>query len=190
MIRGKITYCLASVAIVSMLVISGCVSEKPEGTPAPTGTPTTVPTVTVIPVPTQQTGSGVEILNAPTTAIAGKSFDVVWRVNSPSEKSIPHTAVHFGPQSQSEPLTLSSYPSLTTAQTGTIPANFSAKIIINSTGTTYFRAHAIVDGTNYWSQERTIMISSSTVNVIGTPTVTMTGSSTVTMTPRSTGGYY
>ena len=177
MIRGKTTYYyIAFIAIVSSLIISGCVSQQPEGTPAPTVVPTTIPTAT--PVPTQQPGTSVEVLNAPATAVTGKSFDVIWRVNSPSEKTIPHTAIHYGPQSQAEPLTLASYPSLTTAQNGTIPANFSAKIIINTTGTIYFRAHAIVDGVQYWSPERTITVS-------GSPTVTTTGRATVTMTATS-----
>jgi hypothetical protein len=164
MIRGKTTYYyIAFIAIVSALIISGCVSQQPTGTPAPTVVPTTTPTAipTATPVPTQQPGTSVEVLNAPATAVAGKSFDVMWRVNSPSVKTIPHTAVHYGPESKSEPLTLTSYPTLTQVQNGTIPANFSAKIIINATGITYFRAHAIVDGVNYWSQERTINISGS-----------------------------
>lgn len=173
MIRGKIVY-IAFIAIVSSLIISGCVSQQPTGTPAPTvvptTTPTAIPTATPVPVPTQQPGTSVEILNAPATAVAGKSFDVIWRVNSLSVKTIPHTAVHYGPESKSEPLTLTSYPSLTQVQNGTIPANFSAKIIINATGITYFRAHAIVDGVNYWSQERTI-------NISGSPTATTSGSS-------------
>jgi len=178
MIRGKIVY-IAFIAIVSSLILSGCVSQEPTGTPAPTVVPTTIPTAipTATPVPTQEPGTSVEVLNAPATAVAGKSFDVVWRVNSPSVKTIPHTAVHYGPQAQVEPLSLSSYPSLTPVQNGTIPANFSVRITINSTGITYFRAHAIVDGVQYWSPERTITIS---------------GSSIATATPvaTSTGGYY
>ena len=185
MIRGKIAY-IAFIAIVSSLILSGCVSQEPTGTPAPTVVPTTIPTVipTATPVPTQEPGTNVEVLNAPATAVAGKSFDVVWRVNSPSVKTIPHTAVHYGPVSKSEPLTLTSYPTLTQVQNGTIPANFTAKIIINTTGTIFFRAHAIVDGVQYWSSERTISVS-------GSPTVTMTGRSTVTMTatPQATYNY-
>lgn len=179
MIRGKTTcYYIAIVAIVSSLIISGCVSQEPTGTPAPTMVPTTMPTAipTATPVPTQQPGISVEVLNAPATAVAGKSFDVVWRVNSPSAKTIPHTAIHYGPQSQAEPLSLTSYPSLTSVQTGTIPANFSIGIIINTTGITYFRAHAIVDGVNYWSPERTITISgSSTATMTATPRATSSG---------------
>lgn len=178
MIGGKISYVIAIIAIVSSLIISGCVSQKPEGTPSPTAAPTLVPTSvpTATPAPTQQPGISVQILNAPLNAAAGKSFDIIWRVNSPSEKKILHTAVHYGQESRSEPLTLTSYPSLIPPQSGTIPANFSAKMILNATGITYFRAHAIVDGVNYWSSEKTI-------------TITGSATSTMTATPKATGGY-
>ncbi|CAG1003489.1 hypothetical protein METP3_03523 [Methanosarcinales archaeon] len=166
MIRGKITFIL--IIILSLLIVSGCVSQEPTGTPTaiPTATPIGTATATVIPTQTQQPGTSVDILNAPGTAVPGKSFDVIWRVNSPDEKTIPHTAIHYGPQSKAEPLTLTSYPDLTQVQSGTIPANFSAKIIINSTGTTYFRAHAIIDGVNYWSPEKIITVSAPAIITI------------------------
>lgn len=150
-------------ATVSLLILSGCVNQQPAVTPEPTVEPTAVPTVP--PAPTQQPGISVDILNAPASALVGKSFDVIWKVNSPVQKTIPHTAIHYGPDSQGEPLTLSSYPNLTTAQTGTIPSNFSVKMILNNTGTTYFRAHAIVDGIHYWSSERTISITGSPAEI-------------------------
>jgi hypothetical protein len=177
---GKTYYCVAFLAIVSLLIISGCVSKEPQGTPVPTAIPTAVPTQvvpTATPSPTQQPGISVEVLNAPENASAGKSFDIIWRVNSPSEKNITHTAIHYGPESKSEPLTLASYPILTTAKIGKIPANFSDKITINATGVTYFRAHAIVDGLNYWSSEKMISIKGSpTVIITATPTATQTSS--------------
>jgi hypothetical protein len=153
MIRGRI-YVVALIAIVSSLIISGCVTAPPQVTPTPTATP-----VPITPVPTP--GFGVEVLKAPATAVAGKSFEVSWRVNSPGQKNIPHTAIHYGPDSKSEPLTLTSYPSLTTPQSGAIPADFKANITIGKTGIIYFRAHAIIDGTNYWSDEKIITITAS-----------------------------
>ncbi len=176
---GKTSYCVALIAIVSLLIFSGCVSKEPQGTPVPTAIPTAVPTKaipTATPSPTQQPGISVEVLNAPENATAGKSFDIIWRVNSLSERSINHTAIHYGPESKSEPLTLVSYPILTTPQNGKIPANFSDKITINTTGVTYFRAHAIVDGLNYWSSEKIISIKgTSTATAIPTPTKTSSG---------------
>jgi hypothetical protein len=108
----------------------------------------------------------VDILNAPDTAVPGKSFDVIWKVNSPGEKTISNTAIHYGSQSEAEPLMITSYPKLTPIQSGTIPANFSAKIIINSTGITYFRAHAIIDGVNYWSLEKILTVSAPPIIIV------------------------
>lgn len=152
MIRGKITMFFI---VVSFLIMSGCLDQQPAGTPAPTQTST----ATAAPTPAQQSGTGVEILNAPDTAIPGKSFDVIWRVDSPAEKAIQHTAIHYGPQSRAEPVTLASYPNLTSVQNGTIPANFSTTMIINTAGITYIRAHAIIESVDYWSPEKIIKVS-------------------------------
>jgi len=172
MIRGRIIYVLALIAIVSSLIISGCVTAPPEAAPTPTATPVTA---TPMPTPTPS----VEVLKSPATAAASKSFEVSWRVNSPEQKNIQHTAVHYGPDSKSEPLTLTSYPSLTTVQSGAIPADFSANITIGKTGIIYFRAHAIIDGTNYWSEEKMITITVPTnvsTTAVQTPTATATTS--------------
>lgn len=155
--------------LVSSLIISGCVTAPPKVTPTPTGTP--MPTLTPTPTP----GYSVEVLSAPAAAAAGKSFEVSWRVNSPVQKNIPHTAIHYGPDSKSEPLTLTSYPSLTPVQNGTIPADFSTNITISRTGIIYFRAHAIIDGTNYWSDEKMIAVYiPSNVTPSVTPTIKVT----------------
>lgn len=172
MLRGRKICYIVIVAAVASMIISGCVSKPPEITP--TVSPTISPVVTPTPTPIPK-GVSVEVLKAPDTAAAGQSFEVVWRVNSPSQKQIPHTAVHYGSESKSEPLTLTSYPALTKVQNGTIPANFSAMIVINSTGTTYFRAHAIVDGVSFWSEEKTITISSS---LNATPAATLVQTTT------------
>ncbi|MCZ7392258.1 MAG: hypothetical protein O8C56_02870, partial [Candidatus Methanoperedens sp.] len=73
-----------------------------------TATPLATPIVTKpMPTPTPPiTGYTVEFLSAPATAVSGQSFMVSWRVNSPVQENINHTAVHYGPDSKSEPLTL------------------------------------------------------------------------------------
>src|SRR5450756_3089509 len=40
------------------------------------------------------------------------------------------------------------------------------KIIINSTGITYFRAHAIIDGVNYWSLEKILTVSAPPIIIV------------------------
>ena len=175
MIRGRIIHVVALIAIVSSLIISGCVTAPPEATPTPTAAPAGTP----MPTPTPTPGYSVEVLNAPSTAAASQGFVVSWRVNSPVQKNIQHTAVHYGSESKSEPLTLASYPSLTTAQSGAIPADFSANITIGKTGIIYFRAHAIIDGTSYWSDEKTITVTVPTnvsTTAVQTPTATATTS--------------
>ncbi|MDD5473574.1 MAG: hypothetical protein PHU34_05430 [Candidatus Methanoperedens sp.] len=173
MFRGSLTHYIAVAAIVTSLIISGCVTAPPEAIPSPAATPVQTPA----PTP----GISVEVLKAPASAVAGEKFEVSWRVNSPVRKDIPHTAVHYGQESKSEPLTLKSYPSLTTPQNGTIPADFSASIAVNVSGTTYFRAHAIIDGVNYWSEEKMITISASSA----TPSV---ASAKVTSYPMAVNG--
>jgi len=177
MIRSKIVIWIAAIAIVSSL-ISGCVSP-PTGTPTPVVTPVTTPTPTVATTPAPTPATSVVVLTAPTTAVAGQGFVVTWRVNSPTQVTIPHTAVHYGPDPKSEPLTLKSYPALTPVQNGTIPADFSANITIGKTGVIYYRAHAIIGGTNYWSDEKTITVTAPT-NVSSMVTQTSTATATAT----------
>ncbi len=179
MIRGKIIFWIAAIAIVSSL-LSGCVSapqgpSTPVVTPVMTTTPTTIATPVTTPAPTP-VPSGV-VLTVPTTAVASQSFMVSWRVNNPTQVTIPYTAVYYGPDSKSEPLTLTSYPGKTDVLNGTIPADFSANITIGKTGIFYFRAYASIGGTNYWSAERTINITTpTTVSIKITPTATATTS--------------
>jgi hypothetical protein len=177
MIRRKIVIWIAAIAIVFSL-ISGCVNP-PTGTPTPVVTPVTTPTATPVTTPVPTPAPSVMVLTAPTTAVAGQGFVVSWRVFNPTQVTIPHTAVHYGPDSKSEPLTLKSYPVLTPVQNGTIPADFSATITIGKTGVIYYRAHAIIGGANYWSDERTITITAPmnvSSMVTQTPTVTVTTS--------------
>jgi len=110
----------------------------------------------------------VTVTDKPDTVEAGKDFTVTWMVDSPSQKTIAHTAVHFG--SESNPGEISTdtgpggtaYTKLTTdfaAGEFTIPNTFTPTITAPSIPqTNYFRAHAIVDGENYWSDEFSISI--------------------------------
>ncbi len=164
MIKVNSYYLIVAFMVLS-LVFSGCVS-----TPPPQATPTQTATPAPTPVPTES--PSVEVLNAPATAVAGQSFEVTWRVNSPVQKNITHTAVHYGPEPKVEPLTLQSYPNLTTPQGGLIPATFKGNITINTPGVIYFRAHAIIDTVNYWTPEMTVTVSAPPASV--TPKILVT----------------
>ena len=108
--------------------------------------------------------TSVEILDAPVTVEEKTSFEITWKVNSINKTNINHTAIHYGPESKSEPLTLGSYPnismagSLSMADTVLIPGVFSSNITIEYPGKVYFRAHAIIDDKNYWSEEKSLNV--------------------------------
>lgn len=108
----------------------------------------------------------VAIVSAPPSVPLGEDFEVVWRVDSPVQKEIAHTAVHYGANSIPGVLgteagpAASGYQFVSLIQKGTIPGTFTSSIGTRSPGTLYFRAHAIIDGNNYWSPERSILVTS------------------------------
>ena len=107
----------------------------------------------------QRSSQSVVVVDIPTTVETGSPFTISWKVNSNSEYQINHTAIHYGPDSESEPLTLISYPNVTYDYSGVmIPATFSANITINTPGVTYFRAYATINDVNYWSEEKRIVV--------------------------------
>ncbi|MGQ0536433.1 MAG: pre-peptidase C-terminal domain-containing protein [Methanobacteriota archaeon] len=75
----------------------------------------------------------VTITSVPSTVSPGAGFSVCWDVTGSG--TISHTGVHHGTSS-------GSYPSHTTAQSGTAPANFCASLTAPSSGSVYLRAHA------------------------------------------------
>lgn len=109
-------------------------------------------------------GPGVTITDAPSSIDAGQTFDVYWRIDSPVQRNIQHTAVHYGTSPVAGDLgtdvapAASGYPDLTPPKAVTIPGTFSDTISTSSVGTVYFRAHAIVDGKHYWSDESSILV--------------------------------
>lgn len=161
-------YVLICIAV--LLFASGCVEEEddegiepvPEDIPLPEETPASGDE------DAGEAGEGaegaesgeisVEVLEAPESAEVGQSFPVRWQVNSPVETEIPHTAIHYGPEPVSGEPTLESYPFLTIPKNGTIPAEFEDTLLLEEAGTVYFRAHAIIDEINYWSDEQSIEV--------------------------------
>lgn len=106
----------------------------------------------------QVDGTPMEVTDFPQTTPAGTDATVQWRVHHLRSTQIPHTAVHFGPDSQDVALRQGNpfaYPKLVPdpAHQGQIPATFDAKIPTPEPGPVYFRAHAVIDGTNWLSAE-------------------------------------
>ncbi len=163
------------ICISVLLFASGCAEEEgdegtddvpvPEDVPLPEEIPTSGAEDAVEAVEgvegaegAEDEGISVEVLEAPESVEAGQSFQIRWKVNSPVETEIPHTAVHYGPESKSGELTLQSYPFLTVPKNGSIPAEFEDSLLLEEIGAVYFRAHAIVDETSYWSDEQAIEV--------------------------------
>lgn len=94
-------------------------------------------------------------------------LNLVWRVEAEKEQTIMHTAVHYDYQSHPGELgkeigpAQSGYTSLTpefAKRDSKIPGNFTAKITPQLDGMIYLRAHAIIDGQNYWSEEKIVKV--------------------------------
>lgn len=166
---------IAIIGVLLIIYVLISISPSPSK-PASTETP-------VAATPVSNLNASAEVLKAPSTAVVDKPFEISWRVNSPIETTINHTAIHYGPESKSNPLTLESYRYISDILSGSVPNDFSTKITINNTedysaGVLYFRAHAIMYGASYWSEEKTISVQStpttSITPTINTPTISVT----------------
>jgi len=106
------------------------------------------------------------LIEPPSTATSGQAVVFSWRVNAPADSQITHTAIHYSTESQPGIFRLdvtppnSGYSELTTEYAS---GNFNEGIFqttLTVTETTYFRAHSIIDGDNYWTEEFMIEITS------------------------------
>jgi len=110
----------------------------------------------------------ISIKSAPTVQklADGKSARVLWEISGP-EKTISHTAIYYDFVSHSGKLDknatayLAGYPSYTiqyASKEEDIPKTFDADLPIKQIGTIYYRAHAIIEGKHYWTDEKSINI--------------------------------
>ncbi|MCX9011918.1 MAG: hypothetical protein OIN66_12440 [Candidatus Methanoperedens sp.] len=155
------------IATVLLLAASGCVTPTPTPVTTPTHaptetpslTPTATPTATSTPLITTSPASVkpiIKVTSYPTTVNGESNFTIKWEVSGGSPGNISHTAVHWGFNSGGE--NISDYPRTSIIQTGKTPQQFSVELKAPASGTIYFRAHAIVDGTNVYAPEYTITI--------------------------------
>ena len=143
---------LVIIAIVGVAYLSTHSYQAPAYTSTTTSSTTTA----------QQGNYAVSIVNAPASVLVGKPFTITWKVDSPVQKTIAHTAIHYGPRSVPNPTAPSDYPLTPDIKSGVIPGTFSIQFTITPTGTYYYRAHAIIDGQNVWSDERMITVTGQT----------------------------
>ena len=149
---------MKSLLLVLMLFAAGCVATD-YGSQKTTVQPTTV----------QATELDVKVSFAdiPATVKPNSKFAVKWKVDSNQQKNVTHTAVHYGNKSVSGDLSTdvapdkSGYDSLTpeyASGINKIPNEFSTAVVFENKGTVYARAHVIVDGKNYWSDEKSVKV--------------------------------
>lgn len=110
----------------------------------------------------------IKLLNLPNTVIAGKDFTLQWRVETPEPQTISHTAIHW--DTVAHPGKLDN--TITPAQAGylnftpefasgtfSLPREFTATLTTPLSGKKiYLRAHAIIKGKNFWTNEEEIAI--------------------------------
>lgn len=159
MIRGKITCIL--ILILSLLIISGCVSQKPTGTPTAIPTATPIPTPTVI--PTQQPGTTtasapaiITITSIPGRPVENSNYTIKWQVSGGTAGDISKTELLWDFKKGNATITDYSYN--TPPVTGKTPMEFNQTLKAGPSSTIYFRAHAIVDGVEIFSDEKQMTI--------------------------------
>ncbi|HEY9246957.1 MAG TPA: hypothetical protein VIO11_08940 [Candidatus Methanoperedens sp.] len=157
------------VAIALLLIVSGCMGTAPKSTPAPTSTYLETPAATPLKTAPVPTATAVPTANPEITAIkpsiivtsystsvTGESnFTINWEVSGGG--TISKTMILWGFKSGGENIT--DYLRNSTIQTGQTPGTFSTEMKAPSGGgPIYFRAYAVVDGTEIYSLEYQIII--------------------------------
>jgi predicted lipoprotein with Yx(FWY)xxD motif len=113
-------------------------------------------TTTQSPVNTSSMQPVIKVTSYPSSAFGDTINTIRWEVSGGTPGNISNTAILWDYKSGSA--NISDYSKATVIQTGNTLQQFSAEINIPSSGTLYFRAHAIVDGTDVFSQEYQISI--------------------------------
>lgn len=117
------------------------------------------------------------IVDAPAQADVGEEVTFTWRIEG-DETSTDHTAVHFSLASTADQdeVGLDDFDALTEVQTGDVPDTFEATFEMPFPGIVYFRAHTIIDGANYFSNEQTVQVEGTPMEVLESPAQVEAGS--------------
>ncbi len=161
--------------VIATVLIAGCIGAPQQRIePAVTAPPeTAMPEVTEAPAEEMEKAPEVaapavtiELVDVPTSAVVGHDIRVSWRVIG-GDLRATHSAVHYDYESKPGMFGLdigpaaSGYPSLTkdfVSGDFALPMDFSVAFEPDKAGTIYFRAHAIVGGKNYWTDERSVVV--------------------------------
>ncbi len=144
---------LLAMLVVALFVV-GC-SSAPAPTPAPTTAPTDAPVA-----PTASAAVAVEFVSVPAEVTLGKPVMVSWKVTGVT--TTVHTAVHYDTKSHADvaiaDLTTQTYPSASPRAylSGDTTNAFETSFAFDEMITVYMRAHTIVDGQSYWTEEKSV----------------------------------
>ena len=125
------------------------------------------------------------LVNAPKEAEADITTTFTWRIDGPPA-TINHTSVHYGIVSDPGEKDLKAKPEDTkytdfvkdfASGDYNIPLQFVGNTVMSTAGTYYFRAHALIDGKNYWTDEYTMEIKPQgySISVVNAPTSASVG---------------
>lgn len=104
----------------------------------------------------------VTILNYTSTANTSEPINLTWEVSmdadlNSTDLAVEHTDVHFGNESVTQVANATAYGNQSAEQTGPIGV-FNTTITVTTNGTLYMRAHAVLNGSDYWSDEVVIQV--------------------------------
>jgi hypothetical protein len=166
MFQGKQITIVTVTGLVFMLIISGCVStplnettSTPTSTPIPASSPVLVPPFTqshdpekpLLRIPT------INISSYPAEVIEGTNFTIQFEVSGgTNQENISHAAVHWGTNSGGKDI--KDYGRFSRVYTGKVPQKFNVELKAPESGIIYFRAHALINGADLYSNEYEIRI--------------------------------
>ncbi len=122
----------------------------------------------------QASAPAVSIVSVPEAAHIGEEFQITWKVDGPLIK-IPSTSIQFDTKSHSGALGIDQNPTQVGYSGHTneysvgsfdIPNTFTAKITpIAGATSLYYRAHALINGENYWTPEQLLTVAKPQIGV-------------------------
>lgn len=162
MLRGKKLHIVTFASMVLLLIISGCVStpaSTPASTPIPASSPAIVPPYSQAHNPEQPSLliPTINVTSYPANVTGETNFTIQFEVSGGTNQgNITHAAVHWGTKSGGADI--KDYGRFSKVYTGKVPQQFSMELIAPASGIIYFRAHAIIDGADIYSNEYEIRI--------------------------------
>ena len=161
MLSGKKTYVVTFASIVLFFVISGCVSTSPENTTPtpliPASSPPIMPPYSQPHNPEQPSLliPTINVTSYPANVTGDTNFTITFDVSGGADQgNISLASVQWrsgGPD-------IKDYGNYSKVYTGRVPQQFSIDLIAPASGIIYFKAHAIVDGDDIYSNEYQIKI--------------------------------